>query len=180
LELFHYPPNTSIVGFIVRVYVKSLPIMKFRFGATKRPTTDAAEIIGDDADQNSGREVPQELQEKITTAPQHEQLTDDQAARKLKMFRHAAIHDPNLPTEDIDRVDDAVDAHNVDKENVLVEDLMENSPYPEVSFRMEQHCLCVCRVAPHDNLTLFNRFAHPSATMMFRCRPILFARGFLV
>lgn len=107
--------------------------MKFGLGS-KKSTADAAEIIGDDADQNSGGEVPRDLQEKITTAPPHEQLSDDQAAKKLKMFRIAAIHDPNLPTEDIDRVDDAVDSHNVDKENVLVEDLMENSPYPEVGF----------------------------------------------
>lgn len=63
---------------------------------------------------------------------QHVELTDEQAARRLKLFRQLAANDPNLSLDDINVIDSAVDNHNVDKENYLVEELVENSPYPEV------------------------------------------------
>ena len=63
---------------------------------------------------------------------QHVELTDEQAARRLKLFRELAANDPNLSLDDIQVIDSAVENHNVDKENYLVEELVENSPYPEV------------------------------------------------
>lgn len=63
----------------------------------------------------------------------HVHLTDEQAAHRLKMFRENALHDPNIELDDLDAVDYAVEGHNVSKENQLVDELVENSPYPEVS-----------------------------------------------
>lgn len=63
---------------------------------------------------------------------EHSHLTDEQAARRLKLFREAAQNDPNIDVDDLGAVDYAVDVHDVGKENELVDELMENSPYPEV------------------------------------------------
>jgi len=43
-----------------------------------------------------------------------------------------ALWDPNLESDDLAAVDEAVGHHDKDGENQLVGDLLENSPYPEV------------------------------------------------
>ena len=62
---------------------------------------------------------PNELNEKNIIQPEHEQLNDEQAARRLRLFREAAANDPNIDVDDLG-------------ENQLVDELVENSPYPEV------------------------------------------------
>ncbi|KAH8646224.1 small oligopeptide transporter [Xylariales sp. PMI_506] len=92
---------------------------------------DPLEAIGDDVDVHTGP-VPPEIEEKVTHAPEHVQLDDDAAAQRLKLWKIGAQYDPNLPIEDIVALDSAVAAGDGDKENMLIEDLIENSPYPEV------------------------------------------------
>jgi hypothetical protein len=100
--------------------------MPFGFGSKKKPANDQIEITGAEGDLA--------YDEKTGTAPlQHEQLSDEEAAQRLKLYKIGALNDPNLPTEDIDALDDALGTHDVGRENQLVEDLVENSPYPEVS-----------------------------------------------
>lgn len=72
------------------------------------------------------------LGEKNSIQHEHAELTDEQAAHRLKLFRQAAENDPNLDVNALDTVDYAVDGHDVLKENELVDELLENSPYPEV------------------------------------------------
>lgn len=72
--------------------------------------------------------------EKTVGPVHHEELTDEQAAHRLKLFRKVAVNDPNIDVNDLDAVDYAVDGHNATKENHLVDELVENSPYPEVRF----------------------------------------------
>jgi hypothetical protein len=79
--------------------------------------------------------MPEEKGAHITVAPPHETLTDEQAARKLKLFREHAQNDLNIPTEDLDDVDNALQGHDVSKENELVAELLDDSPYPEVCLR---------------------------------------------
>lgn len=69
---------------------------------------------------------------KVHGPPAHEHLDDEQAAKRLKLFRESAQNDPNIPIEDINEVDDAIHGHDVDKENTLIQGLVEDSPYPEV------------------------------------------------
>lgn len=76
--------------------------------------------------------TPDEKTAHVTVAPPHETLTDEQAARKLKLFREQALNDPNIPTEELDDIDNALHSHDVSKENDLVAELVEDSPYPEV------------------------------------------------
>ena len=75
---------------------------------------------------------PNELNEKNIIQPEHEQLNDEQAARRLRLFREAAANDPNIDVDDLGEVDEAVMGHQVTRENQLVDELVENSPYPEV------------------------------------------------
>ena len=73
----------------------------------------------------------------IIEPPAHVELTEDQAARRLRLFREAAHNDPNIEVDDLDAVDYAVQRHNTSKENQLVDELVENSPYPEVSDQID-------------------------------------------
>ncbi|KAJ6441030.1 OPT oligopeptide transporter [Purpureocillium lavendulum] len=75
---------------------------------------------------------PRETNEKDAVQPEHEELNDEQAARRLRLFREAAANDPNIGVDDLGEVDDAVMGHHVTRENQLVNELIENSPYPEV------------------------------------------------
>lgn len=102
----------------------------------KKAPADPIEVIGDDVDQHSSdKEIPIDIKSKIESPPPHEELDESQAAERLRILRERALHDPNLPAEDLDAVDGALDAHDLEKENYLVEELIEDSPYPEV-------CLC--------------------------------------
>ncbi|KUI68534.1 Sexual differentiation process protein isp4 [Cytospora mali] len=99
----------------------------------KKAPADPIEVIGDEFDQHSSddKELPADVKSKVESPP-HEELDADQAARKLRVLREHALHDPNLPSENLDAVEGALDANDVEKEIHLVEELIEDSPYPEV------------------------------------------------
>lgn len=61
-----------------------------------------------------------------------EELTDEEAARRLKVFKKNTEFDPNIDHKDIDALDDVVANHDAKGENELVDELIEDSPYPEV------------------------------------------------
>lgn len=120
------------------------------FGS-KSKRTDPVEILGEDPTHPSGDaeivEVggsyqlrPRGSMDKVSVdIPQKsmgissEELAEEEAARKLKLFKREAQWDPNIPAQDLEAVDDAVGHHDAKGENALVGDLIENSPYPEVS-----------------------------------------------
>lgn len=106
--------------------------MPFGFGSRKKSTTDPLQLIGAEGQISNG-EAPPEIQEKVSHAPPHEQLSDEEAAARLKLYKIGAATDANLPTEDIDALDVALGTHDVSKENALVSELIEDSPYPEAS-----------------------------------------------
>lgn len=53
--------------------------------------------------------------------------------RKLSVFRAANRWDPNLSNDILDDIDDALDQHDAAAEGHLAGEILENSPYPEVS-----------------------------------------------
>lgn len=69
-----------------------------------------------------------------------EELGEAEAARKLKAFKRDAQWDMNIPISDLDAVEDAVEHHDANGEVKLVGELVENSPYPEVSQLPRQLC----------------------------------------
>lgn len=108
--------------------------MPFGFGSKKRITSDPLEVVGAEGEISSGAVLP-EIQENVSQAPPHVQLSDEEAAARLKLYKIGASVDPNLPTEDVDALDVALQTRDVNKENALVSELIEDSPYPEVGLR---------------------------------------------
>jgi hypothetical protein len=96
---------------------------------TDKSTTDLIRPATHDAEE---LELTEDFKNRVRVPRPHEALSDEQAARRLKLFRQSAQYDPNIPTEDLNDVDNALDGHDVGKENDLVQGLVEDSPYPEV------------------------------------------------
>jgi hypothetical protein len=80
----------------------------------------------------SGSMEPVDMTEKdagISTAVD----TDEEAAnRRLRAFERAHRWDPNLDDDQLDEIDEAVNAHDPRTEGKLIDEVFENSPYPEV------------------------------------------------
>jgi hypothetical protein len=55
-----------------------------------------------------------------------------EANQKLNDFEKAHKWDPNLDTDQLDEIDDAVNARDLNAEGRLYDEIFENSPYPEV------------------------------------------------
>lgn len=60
-------------------------------------------------------------------------ISEAEANRRLAAFRKDHQWDPNMPDEAIEMVDAVTDAHDAKGEAQLVGEVIENSPYPEVS-----------------------------------------------
>ncbi|KAH0139939.1 hypothetical protein KCU67_g15013, partial [Aureobasidium melanogenum] len=96
---------------------------------------EISEGIAIDEIQSSGSSSPKgEKDEKTVGVSSAHELSEAEAARRLKVFKHNAdaLWDPNLESDDLHAVDEAVEHHDKDGENHLVNELLENSPYPEV------------------------------------------------
>ena len=60
-------------------------------------------------------------------------ISETESNHRLSAFRRDHKWDPNMPDEAIDMVDAVTDAHDHKGEAQLVGEVIENSPYPEVS-----------------------------------------------
>lgn len=60
-------------------------------------------------------------------------ISEVEAHSRLRKFRQEHQFDPNLPDDAFDEIDETTMAHNAKGEAELVGELVENSPYPEVS-----------------------------------------------
>lgn len=60
-------------------------------------------------------------------------ISEVEAHTRLRKFRREHQFDPNLPDDAFDEIDETTTAHNAKGEAELVGELVENSPYPEVS-----------------------------------------------
>lgn len=59
-------------------------------------------------------------------------ISEVEANRKLNTFRKEHHFDPNLPDSAFDAINDVTRTHDQKGEAVLVDELVEDSPYPEV------------------------------------------------
>lgn len=62
-------------------------------------------------------------------------ISEAEANRRLSAFRAEHSLDPNLPATALEAIEDATRAHDQKGEAVLVDELVEDSPYPEVSWQ---------------------------------------------
>lgn len=63
-------------------------------------------------------------------------ISEVEANARLQLFEKTRRWDPNLPNDALNAVDDAVVHHDAKGETELVDELVENSPYPEVCYNV--------------------------------------------
>jgi hypothetical protein len=95
-------------------------------------------------------------------------LSETEANRRLSVFRDDHSFDPNLPDAAFEAINNATRAHDQKGEAILVDELVEDSPYPEVC----QQLKVVMRVLTRDA-----RCAAWSATPTRKSLPVLFVPG---
>lgn len=70
-------------------------------------------------------------------------ISEVEANRRLKNFRKEHHWDPNMPDSAFDAINDVTDAHDQKGEAILVDELMDDSPYPEVC-SAQKVCILLC------------------------------------
>ena len=104
-----------------------------RFGKRGSVTDLTDQIQTTRSNFHSNNDVGQKVEGgAVQEPPAHIQVSDEEAARRLKLYRAAMANDPNLALDNLEAIDDAVGGHDVAKENRLLGELVEDSPYPEV------------------------------------------------
>ncbi|KAL1306294.1 hypothetical protein AAFC00_004379 [Neodothiora populina] len=128
--------------------------MPSKWGFGSKPQPDPVSIIGEDPTHPHGnaeivssgsgfelrpgsgsgsmKKVSVDIPQKGFQNSSAEELAEEEAARRLKAFKRSAAWDPNIEDGDLEAVDNAVENHDTKGENILVGELVENSPYPEV------------------------------------------------
>jgi hypothetical protein len=101
---------------------------------------------------NTGSAQPSDNAEKDAGLTSARDIAEAEANRKLTIFERAHRWDPNLDDEQLDEIDDAVNARDPSSEARIFDEVFENSPYPEVrhapSFVRNcaaQHLICFIR-----------------------------------
>jgi len=110
----------------------------FKKGFSFNSTPVQDEIHGDNGGSSSAMEldtkdpiVNSERKDSVTLASGRE-VTEAEANRRLSLFKKTNRFDPNMEKEDLERIDELMEDHNVVGEVRAIDELMENSPYPEV------------------------------------------------
>ena len=106
-------------------------------------TTELSEFESNGESSNVGRKLSAEFAGNVkhdhsTTA---KDITEAEANRKLRAFRADHHFDPNLPDVAVGIVEDATRRHSLKDEAALVDELVEESPYPEVRDDTDRNCI---------------------------------------
>lgn len=111
-----------------------------RFGF-KRTNTNQEPVTITELTQNESNGGPSGSSNVVAGYGDAEQVIDEvvrdiseaEANQRLAAFRRDHKWDPNMPDEAIEMVDAVTGAHDAKSEAHLVGEVIENSPYPEVS-----------------------------------------------
>ena len=108
---------------------------KKRLGFARTNTDRARPALHGEEDQNVGgaEHVVGSVDEKDPAYAEVAGLSEGEANRKLGMFGIQHQWDPNMSNDAFDIVDEAMASHDVKAEANLVGEMVENSPYPEVT-----------------------------------------------
>lgn len=141
-----------------------------RFQFKRQQTTDSIRRVELDHVNGSGEssDSKRAIDDKgigLTTAVSVQE--EEAVQRRLSLFKQENAWDPNLPNpnDTFADIDDTIHDHNVEGEHVLVDRLLENSPYPEV-------CICTMVTDLKHQLTGL-RFAPLFAIMMLNFLQVL-------
>lgn len=120
-----------------------------RLGFKRTNTTDAQVVDGKVANTSAtewtdrGDADASKIAQEFAKEPKHDHsdtsrnLSEVEANLRLNKFREEHNFDPNLPDSAFDAIKDVTQTHNLDGEAVLVDELLNDSPYPEVSKPLE-------------------------------------------
>ena len=100
---------------------------RFGFGQKSQSTVADAQTVTPES--ASTEDVKEKGAATIATG---RQVSEAEAATQLKQIKKKHRWDPNLPEELEEGIEEATDEHNLAGELRLVDELVENSPYPEV------------------------------------------------
>ena len=82
-----------------------------------------------------------ETTEKYAASSPARNIQGAETNRRLAAFERAHRWDLNLGDEQLDDIDDAVNAHDPNSESRIYDGVVENSPYPEVSRTFSSYLL---------------------------------------
>lgn len=146
-----------------------------RFGFKRQPTSDApGQTVTESEDLNGSEPSVSKIAAefagdiKQTHSSAIRDLSETEANRRLSLFRDDHSFDPNLPDSAFEAIDDATRAHDQKGEAILVDELVEDSPYPEVCQQLKVVTLVLTRDA---------RCAAWSAITTRMSLPVLFVLG---
>ena len=94
-----------------------------RFGFGQKPESASTEDVKDVREKDTSV---------ITTGADGRHFSEVEANTQLRQIKKKHRWDPNLPEELEEGIEEATDEHNLAGELRLVDELVENSPYPEV------------------------------------------------
>ena len=110
-----------------------------RFGFKRQTTSDApVQKVTESGDLNGGEPAVSKVAAefagdlKATQSTAIRDLSEAEANRRLSTFREEHNFDPNLPDAAFEAINDVTRTHDQKGEAVLVNELVEDSPYPEV------------------------------------------------
>ena len=108
-----------------------------RFGFAKKPEDDVRAAESNSPESASTDNVKGGVDEKedvaaVATGIHDRRISEVEANRTLRHIQRTHRWDPNLPEELEEELEAKTEEHNLAGELRLVDELVENSPYPEV------------------------------------------------
>ena len=101
-----------------------------RFGRKENDTADGVDELHQDSITRAS--LPSSKSEQDVGKSSARDVAEIEANRKLSVFEKAHRWDPNLDNDQLDEIDEAVNARDPNAEGKLYEEVFENSLYPEV------------------------------------------------
>lgn len=123
------------------------PLKRFGFKRTNTsgepaPHTTTTELGDLNVDQATSSKLAAEYAGDVHDHPDVVQdISEVEANRKLSVIQQDFFGDPNMPDAAFDAVNQATQAHDRKSEAVLVGELIDDSPYPEVRSPEQRHPL---------------------------------------
>ncbi|KAK3176727.1 hypothetical protein OEA41_008052 [Lepraria neglecta] len=103
-----------------------------RFGFGQKPPANAANLSPESASTEDVKDIKEKDTSAVTTGADGRHFSEVEANTQLRQIKKKHRWDPNLPEELEEGIEEATDEHNLAGELRLVDELVENSPYPEV------------------------------------------------
>ena len=114
-----------------------MPTLAKRFGFGKKPEGGIVAAESTSPESSSSENIKGVTQEKedvaaVATGISDRRISEVEANRTLRHIKKTHRWDPNLPEELEEELEEKTEEHNLAGELRLVDELVENSPYPEV------------------------------------------------